>query len=357
MSVDKHLEKARKFASQNHIADAIYEYRLILDLDPGNPAALDALKELTDAPIEDDLPVAPGSRPKIRTNFLQHQAESSSAPLAKQAPLMVLFLVIGAAALYGIYQGVMYFLNYDKMIAMKYVEVHLQKPVQRDGAAYVTVEIDNLNPRDIKSPTFKYHVTGADGTVIASGVSSINHTIPAGEKRSFGEVKLGELNGAASHMGADLVDVTLGPKPDMPNEYANKFIEASALTPAEAVPAFTEIAKAQPSFAPTYVRLGQAFLSNGDNNKAIRAFEKAIRLSPQDANAHYHLGVAHFYAKNKQAATKEFKQAVEIDPDEPLFAQALKQVNGGITPVGSKSASSDSEQTDAEQAPADEQKN
>lgn len=351
MSVEKHLSNARKFHNQNRLSDAIYEYRRVLALDPTNKEAREALNSLIDEPIDTEASAAPEEdNGRIKTNFLAHQATETSVPITKQPLIMFLAAIIGIGAIYGLYQLVTYYVNYDKIVAMKYVEVHLQKPVQKDGMAYVSVEIDNFNPQDIKDTNFRYEISGATGNKLASGNVTIPNTVPAGDQRTFSNVPLTKLNEQATRMHADLVDLNLGPKPYMSNELVNKFIEASALKPEDAVPALTDFVKAEPEFGPGYIRLGQAMLANKDYEHAIKAFEKAIKLNSEDANAHYHLGVAYFYKPDAEAARKEFETAAKLAPDDPVIAAALKQATPGSASSGGgkntdKSASRDEEES------------
>jgi tetratricopeptide (TPR) repeat protein len=323
MSVDKHLASARKYYSQSRLADAIYEYRRVLDLDPNNQEALDVLQSLTDDPAEE----LAGQSGKIKTNFLAHQAQEHSGSIWKKPPLMVLLSVLVAGAIYGIYQLVVSIMNHDKEVAMRYVEVHLQRPVQKDGQAYLSVEIVNLNPQAIKDTKFKYQISGMDGSTLASDTVTISTAIPAGDTRTFAEVKLAKVAGQASRMHADLVDLQLGPKPAILPENANKFIEAAAMKPVDAINEFTQIVKAQPDFVPAYVRLGQSLLSNNDLDLSIKAFEKAVKLDPEDANAHYHLGVAYFYKADFAAAKKALEEASRLASDDPVISAALKQAS------------------------------
>ncbi len=355
MSVDKHLANARKYYSQSRLADAIYEYRRVLDLDPENQEARDVLQSLTDDPAEDPA----GSSGRIKTNFLAHQAQEHSVSVFKKPPVMVLLCVLAAGAIYGIYQLVVNIMNHDKEVAMRYVEVHMQRPVQKDGEAYLSVEIVNLNPQAIKDTTFKYQISGQDGSTLASDTVTIPTVVPAGDTRTFSEVKLGKVTGQASRMHADLVDLKLGAKPAITPEYANKFIEAAAMKPADAVNEFTQIVKAQPEFVPAYVRLGQSLLSNNDVDLSIKAFSKAIKLDVDDANAHYHLGVAYFYKADYPAAKKEFEEASRLAPDDPVITAALNQANSKagakdrLQAAESADAKSQKSDGDKESAPAE----
>src|SRR5262249_43741929 len=120
VSVEKYLANAKKYFGQGKYADAIYEYRRVLDLDPANKEALAAMSSLTDMPSQqDESQSEPGG--KIKTNFLSHQAAEVSVPLSKQTPVVLLGVVVVIGALFGLYQLVTYYMNYDKIIALKYV--------------------------------------------------------------------------------------------------------------------------------------------------------------------------------------------------------------------------------------------
>ncbi len=325
MSVEKHLGRARKYFGQNRVPDAIFEYRQVLALDAQNKEALSALQSLTNASAEPTLTESG----RIKTNFLAHQSEETATPITRQPPLMVLFGILALAGLFGLYQLVMYFVNYDKNIAMKYVEVHLQKPVQKDGIAYVNVEIDNYNPQDVQDVTFNYQINGLNGSSLASGNVTIPTLVPAGDQRTFSNVKLTPLSEQANRMHADLTNLRLGDKPGLSPALANKFIEAAALKPQDAVAQFTELVKSAPDFGPGYTRLGQALLANEDYDRADKAFAKAIKINSDDANAHYHLGVAYFYKGNRDGARHELSTASRLCPDDPVIADALKQASAG----------------------------
>ncbi|GEM_PF-1177173 len=326
MSVEKHLANARKYYSRSRFADAIYEYRKALEIDPRNQEAIEALNALTDQPVPAGGEYEPGAGSGLKTNFLAHQAEEKNVPITRSAPVMVLLIVIGAGMLYGLYQAVMYYLNYDKLVAMKYVEVRLQKPVQKDGAAYVNVEIENLNPVAIKDTKFKYDIFSADGSSLAAGEVQLPIVVPPGESRTVAQVKLGAVSGTAARLHPALTDLHLGPKPSLSADLANKFIEACAMKPEESAQAFTDIVKASPEFGPAYVKLGESLAATGDTEHAVMAFGKAIKIDADDANAHYHLGVTYFYKGDKEAARKELTEAARLAPDDPVIASSLSQL-------------------------------
>lgn len=327
MSVEKHLANAKKFFGQGRYADAIYEYRCVLNLDPNNADALAAMRSLTDMPAAEEAAGQSGAAEggKIKTNFLSHQADEASGT-SKGSPFMVIGIIVAVAALYGLYQLVTYYMNADKITAIKYTYLHLLKPTQKGEAVYVNALLENLNPQDITDVKFKYEIKGSDGAVLSSGEATVPGMVPAGDQRTFSDIQLGSIKGKPSHLSNDVVDLKLGPKPSMTPQLANKFIESSAMKPEEALVQFTEFVKGQPEFAPGYIRLGQCLLANKDSEKAIKAFQKAIKLDSENSNAHYHLGVALFYKSDREGARKEFEEALKLQPGDQVVAEALKQI-------------------------------
>jgi len=268
---------------------------------------------------------------RIKTDFFAHQAQDMSGSPTQSAPLMVVFVVVGLGVLYGLFQLVVGLINADKMAAMKYVEVHLQKPTEKDGKATVGVQIDNFNPGRIKNITFKCTITDAAGATIGDTKAEIDAAVPAGDSRTFPAVSLGEIKGEPARMHAELVDLKYGPKPSLSPELTNQFIQASADKPADATKEFMDILKASPEFGPAYVGLGRCLAANSNYDQAIKAFEKAIRLDPDDENAHYNLGVVLFLKKQPDAARQQFDAAAKLEPDDPAVVESLQHL--GVTPA------------------------
>lgn len=265
---------------------------------------------------------------KIKTNFFAHQAEEASTPITKQAPVMIVLVVVGLGVLYLIYSGVIMFINHDRDTAMKNVEVRFQKPTQKDGVAYVSVEVSNLNPTPVKELAVTYHIKGPAGEEVSTGQLMIPGTVPPGDSRTFTDLKIGELNTQAGRLQAELSNLKVGPKPTMNGDMYVKFVEASAMKDIDALDAYKEFVKAVPEYAPGYIGLGQALAANNDFDSAIKAYQKALRIDPDDANAHYNLGVALFYKADREGARKEFEAAKALEPDDPAVARGLAQLGG-----------------------------
>jgi tetratricopeptide (TPR) repeat protein len=285
---------------------------------------------------------------KIKTNFFAHQAEEASSPITKQAPIMIVLVIIGLGVLYGLYSGVMMFINFEKSTAMKNVEVRFQKPTQKDGVAFVSVEVNNLNPTPIRDVAVTYHIKGPTGEEVSSGQLVIPGTVPSGDSRVFTEMKIGELSAQAGRLQAELSDLKVGPKANLNGELYAKFVEASSMKDIDALEAYKDFVKAAPEFAPGYVGLGQSLAANNDFENAIKSYQKALRIDPDDANAHYNLGVALFYKADREGAKKEFEAAKALEPDDPAVARGLQQLSGGTVPAAEQKST-------APQQPAAEQ--
>src|SRR5215470_14766688 len=122
MSVQEYLAEARRLRREKRFLEAIAKYKAVLALDPVNSEALDALDLLTGQSDEQE---QTQSRSRIKTDFFQHQAEELSVPMMQRAPVKVVLAIALIALLVGAYHAVMFVLNYDKIAAMRYVEVRL----------------------------------------------------------------------------------------------------------------------------------------------------------------------------------------------------------------------------------------
>src|SRR5262249_22693026 len=204
----------------------------------------------------------------------------------------IIMAVVIVGVLYGLFQAATFFINYDKNLAMKNVEVRLQKPIVRSGEAYLTVDINNYNPAPIRDTAFSYEIVSPTGSKIADGKLTVDGVIPAGDSRTFVDLKLGAVPGQPGRMRAELADVNYGPKPNLKAEESMKFTEAAAMKDKDAVDAFKEVIKLSPEFGPAYVGLGLALAANDELDLAVKAYEKALKIDADNANAHYNLGVA-----------------------------------------------------------------
>lgn len=264
--------------------------------------------------------------PKLKTDFLVKQAGSIDTPITKQMPVMIVLCLVGVGALFGAVQLITYCFNYDKLSAMKNVDVSLQHPIEKDGVAYVAVDIANYNPAPIQNTAFTYQVIDSTGKIMKTGKVTIPALVPPGESRTFPEISLDKI--PSGHIHPELVDLKYGPKPSLSSEQSEKFVTAAMLKPKESLRAFVELVQSAPEFVPGYVRLGEALAANNDLDNAIKAYQKAIRIDPDDVSAHYNLGVAYYYKKDKHAAAEEFQAAAKLEPDDPAVLASLKQLGG-----------------------------
>jgi TolA-binding protein len=271
-------------------------------------------------------------RPRIKTNFVSHQAEESSTPITKQVPVLIVFAVIGIGILFGAFSLVMYVINMDMTTAMKNVDVIMQRPSQKDGNACVDVQIANYNPAAIRETTFKYIIKDGAGAEVATGNITIPCAIPAGDSRTFPAVKLCPLTAKAGRMQAELVSLKYK-KPNLPDQTASLFVEAAALKDREALDFWKTIAQQAPDFPAAFVGLGQSLAASNDSPNAIKAYQKALRIDPDDENAHYNLGVLLYYNKDMAGAKKEMEEAAKLEPDDPAVISSLKQFNAQMPQV------------------------
>lgn len=327
MSIEGHLAKARKLIAAKEYDAALGEYEYVLDIDPTNPEALGGLEKVKGSTALTGGSLAGHSelKPRIATNFLVQQAQETHKPITKQVPIMVVLVIVVTGALYGLYQVAMYVVNFDKMQAMKNVVVHLERPVQDNGAAYVDVVIENFNPQPIADVKFTYVISMA-GAKGVSGKATIPYTVPPGDSRSFAHVQLGPIYGQAGRVHAELVDLSLGAKPSLTPEISDQFIEAASITRKDALEKFKDVVKVAPQFTPAYIGLGQALAANNEMELAREAYKKAIKLDAQNANAHYNLGVVLYYLKENDKACAEFETAHKLSPSDPAISAALARL-------------------------------
>ncbi len=334
MSIQSHLANARNLVAQKRYDEAIAEFEYVLDIDPENPEAAAGLDKLRGAtPLRGSNFDSAPREGRIKTDFFAHQAQEISTPLSKSAPVRLILAVFALGVLYGLYQGIMFFFNYDKNMAMKYMEVRLQKRVVRNGEAFLSVEILNYNPAPVRDTAFNYQIVSPTGSEVAAGKVTVDGVIPAGDSRTFTDVKLGAIPGQPGRMRAELADVNYGPKPSLTPALSIKFAEAAALKDMEAVDAFKELLGQASEFGPAYVGLGQALAANEEMDLAVKAFEKALKIDTDNANAHYNLGVALFYKGDKEGARKQFEEAAKLEPTDPSPPRSLKALALGSPPV------------------------
>lgn len=266
---------------------------------------------------------------RLNTNFFTHQAEATHTPLYKQTPIMIVLVVVGIGILFGLFKFVDFLLNFDKLNAMKAMQVNLRHPTEKAGMAFIDVEVQNYNPAPIRNLVIKYNVVDKAGNITKNSEFTLPGTVPAGDSRVFPHVALGTLS--AGRMQSEIADLRYGPKPTLSPELTAKFIELSASDPKASLASWTAFVKASPEFPTGYIRLGHSLAANKQLDNAIKAYEKALKMDPDDANAHYCLGVAHFYKSENALAKQEFEAAAKLDPEDPAAKESVKRLEA-MTP-------------------------
>ncbi len=74
-----------------------------------------------------------------------------------------------------------------------------------------------------------------------------------------------------------------------------------------------------PSYAGTYINIGNAYLSKRMIEQAVASFREALRLKPGYAQAHYGLGLAYDALGDQAASFEQYALAVRINP---FYAEA-----------------------------------
>jgi TPR repeat protein len=262
----------------------------------------------------------------IKTNFLAHQAaEVSTSPMSSGPVRFVLFVILIGIA-YGVWQISTYFLDYGRIIAVRNCVVTLQHPVDKDGQMYVDVSVENNNPSEIVDPVLKYSILSSTGATVSEGQAKIAGIVPPADSRVFSQVKLGAVTSERGHMQAELSDMKLANKADLPDDLSQKFVSASALPDKDAIEPFKDFVHQAPHFGPGFIGLGEAFAANGKFDEAIEAYKKALELVPDDVDAHYNLAVALYHKGDKEGAKREIEKAYQLRPGDTTISQARAQL-------------------------------
>lgn len=264
------------------------------------------------------------SESKVRTHFFENQAKESSTPVTQKLHVRILLLILLAGIVYGGYQLVTYFMNLDKINAMKNVEVTLEAAEMRDGVAIVDVRIGNLNAAPVSNVSVKYNIMGPSGSTIATGVVPLGEPIPPGDVRTFRHVKLTSFEGESKHLQTEVADLKVGPKPDISSDLEGRYLELTSLKGEEAKQGFEEFVKSAPNFIPGYIFLGRLYMEEENLDKAVENFEKAVKLDDKNADAHYNLGVALSKKHDKARAEKELEAAYNLTPNDPDVQRAIQ---------------------------------
>lgn len=324
LSALEHLKIAKRMHFQGLTSDAIREYEAVLEIDPDNGDAISGLRALGVEPVMRDDPDddgAVGHAGGLKTNFFAKQAENSTAGGVRAQVFKFVIIGLGIAACYGAYILVTYLLNYDNITARENVEVHFEKPQMKDTAASVNVEIINLNPAPIKHLKVSYRIADPGDTTLKEGVVELPGQVPAGDRRTFPDVGLGDVKGVPAKLSPKLEGLIYGPKPKLKDIFVDEFMKAAAVRDKDALADYEKLVDdTEGDFAPAHVGLGRAYAAKGDMDEALKAYKKAIEVDPLNANAHYYSAVALFYKGDKEQAKKEIDQAAQIAPDDPEIA-------------------------------------
>lgn len=73
-------------------------------------------------------------------------------------------------------------------------------------------------------------------------------------------------------------------------------------------------------------RVGDAYMSRGEFDRAIAAYRFALEHAQHDAPSHYALGLALLKTGNKAAALEAIRKAQELDPDNPDYAAKSQEL-------------------------------
>jgi len=254
---------------------------------------------------------------RIKTNFLDKQAEQNAASIFQSLPMQILMAIAAIGLLFVAWKAADFFVNLEKNNAIKNVMLKLEKPILRDGIAIADVKVENFNARPIGKLGFRYNILGQNGATVDSGEVPLPDTVPAGDARTFTNVKLGALTGNAARMQAEVTDLTLGPKSQLPAAQESRFSDMAALKDEEKVEQFKQFVADNPSFVPGEIELGRAYAATNDLDKAIAVLSKAVELEPKNGNAHFHLALVYQRDGHAHQASQELHKALDLLPDDP----------------------------------------
>ncbi len=346
MSALEHLKTAKRLHFQGLTDDAIREYESVLEIDPDNSDAIAGLRSLGIEPIlrEDFSDGAVGHAGGLKTNFFTNQAGGDKAGGVKTKVFNLIIACLGIGTCAGLYFLVTYILNYDNITALENVEVHFEKAQMKDTKAYVDVEVINLNPAPVKHMSISFRIADPTDRILREGLVELKHgMVPAGDRRTFKEVELGEINGIPAKLTPHLESLVYGPKPKIKEQFVGLFKEAAAIRDKDALGTYEELVDKTEDFAPAWVGLGRAYAAKGKFDEAMKAYDKAMEIDAMNANAHYYKAVALFYLGQKEEGKKEIDAAYLIAPDDPEIAWNRKYMYTlkGSVPGGKEVAKED----------------
>lgn len=327
LSAAEHLKTAKRLHFQGHNDDAVQEYLLVLEIEPENEDAMDGLRALG---VEPPDPVArkaayESAGGAVKTSFFVNQAKESEIPAWRTGPFKLIIALMACLAAYGIYQGVMMFINFDNIKAADAVDAHISKiKTKEDGDTIVQVEVSNFNPAPIKNVVISYQMLDAKGNTLKDSEIVLKNSIPAGDARIFADIDLGALKGKPDKVTQKVKSLIYGPKPKISQKVIDKFVVASQKEDKESFSDWDEVTQDADSFAPALVHMGRAYAARNDFKRAIEQYKKALENDPDDANAHYYMAVALFYNNNKDQAKKEIDKASQLAPDDPMIEYSKK---------------------------------
>lgn len=319
-SAHEHLKTAKKLHFQGFTEDAMEEYKLVLKLDPQNEEALTALSVLRGEGPRTNFADDDDEERRFKTNFFVNQAKASNSSVIKSGVFKAIVCVLSIGTIYGLYVVINYALHYDNIKASDNVEVTFERPRIKEEEGVVNIEIANLNPAPIKQMVVAYRIADAGGTTLKEGKVKLSGQVPAGDKRMFSDVSLGIVKGVPAKLSPQLESLQYGPKPNLKEKYATKFIKAAALKDKDALYEYEDLARDAEDFAPAYIGMGRSLAARGRMDEALAQYKKAIELDPENSNAHYYSGIAWFYKNNREEAKKELDKAMQLAPDDPEIA-------------------------------------
>lgn len=324
MSAIEHLKIAKRLHFQGLTDDAVREYEAVLSIDPDNSDAIAGLRALGVEPTvrEDGEGSALGHAGGLKTNFFSNQSKPESGGV--QGFLFKLFVFgLAISSCYGLYVLVTYLLNYQNVEGRENVIVEFERPRIKDNIAVVNVAIRNLNPAPIRHMKVAYTIKDPSDTTLKEGMVELAGQVPAGDRRTFDAVTLGEVKGVPAKLSPRLEGLVYT-KPKVKERIASKFMKAAELRDREAYEDYDVLCQETDDFAPAWVGRGRSLAARGHFKEAMESYEKALEIEPLNANGHYYKAVALWYEgdkqkdlKLKQEAMKEIDKAMEIAPDDP----------------------------------------
>lgn len=328
LSPHEHLKIAKRLHFQGQHDEAINEYLLVLELDPGNQDAISGLNSLEyDIPDQSASARGPvGHQGGLKTSFFVNQATEGHKSVVKQGPFKIVIFLLGAGMIYGLYLVAIYFINFENVKAMQNVEIHFERPLLKEGAAKVNIRVDNFNPAPIKKIEISYGITDDKGNSIKDGKITLDTPVPAGDHRTFSDVSLGEIKGQANKMNPKLEMLKYGPIPKLKPTQVDKFIDCAGRPDKDALQDYNDFVSDNEDFAPGWVGLGRAYAARANYKSAVEQYKKALELDPENYNAHYHMAISMYYLGDKAGARKEMDEANKYQPDDPNILFGYKML-------------------------------